>query len=70
MFFIPGSIYLLLCLMVAYRGRRTELGYMGTFLLSVFLTPILVFIGLLLLTPSPRQIAPCCREDGRRLPSR
>jgi hypothetical protein len=70
MFVIPASIYLLLCLMVAYRGRRTELGYMGTFLLSVFLTPILVFIGLLLLTPAPRQIVQLHLEDGKRLSSR
>jgi hypothetical protein len=53
---IPAAIYALLCLLVAYRGRRSQLGYLGTFLLSLFLTPVLVFVGLLLLTPPPDQV--------------
>jgi hypothetical protein len=53
---IPLIIYALLCLMVAYRGRRTQIGYVGTFLLSVFLTPVITFVGLLLLTPSPEDV--------------
>jgi len=53
---IPATIYALLCLLVAYRGRQSQLGYLGTFLLSVFLTPVIVFIGLLLFTPSPDAI--------------
>ncbi len=56
MLVVPASIYVLLCLLVAYRGRRTQVGYLGTFLLSVFLTPILVFIALLLLTPPPDEV--------------
>jgi hypothetical protein len=70
MIFIPISIYVVLCLMVAYRGRRTQLGYMGTFLLSVFLTPVAVFIGLLLLTPSPDRLVWHHHDEGGRLPSR
>jgi|EndMetStandDraft_5_1072996.scaffolds.fasta_scaffold1266653_1 hypothetical protein len=70
MFFIPLTIYMLLCLLVAYRGRQTELGYMGAFLLSVFLTPVLVFIGLLLLTPTPGVVTQVHREDGRTSSSR
>jgi hypothetical protein len=56
MLVIPGGIYVLLCLLVAFRGRRTQLGYLGTFLLSLFLTPVVAFIGLLLLTPSPDEV--------------
>ena len=56
MLVIPGGIYVLLCLLVAFRGRRTQLGYLGSFLLSLFLTPVVVFIGLLLLTPSPDEV--------------
>jgi hypothetical protein len=67
MLFIPVSIYLLLCLLVAYRGRRTQLGYIGTFLLSVFVTPVIVFLGLLLLTPPPDEVEVIHR---RSLPSR
>ena len=53
---IPATIYVLLCLLVAYRGRQSQLGYLGTFLLSVFLTPVIVFVGLLLFTPAPDAI--------------
>jgi len=56
MLVIPGGIYVLLCLLVAFRGRRTQLGYLGTFLLSLFLTPVVAFIGLLLLTQSPDEV--------------
>lgn len=56
MFLIPLSIYLLLCLFVAYRGRRSPVGSFGVFLLSIFLTPILVFIGLLVLDPHRDQV--------------
>lgn len=54
---IPITIYVLLCLLVAYRGRQTELGYLGVFLLSLFITPIIVYLGLLLLTAPPRKRA-------------
>ncbi|KAB0265426.1 hypothetical protein [Microvirga brassicacearum] len=53
---IPATIYALLCLLVANRGRHSQLGYLGTFLLSLFLTPVIVFIGLLLLTPPPDEV--------------
>jgi hypothetical protein len=49
MYVAPIVIYLALCLLVAYRGRDTRVGAFGCFLLSVFLTPVLVFLGLLLL---------------------
>ena len=42
--FILAAIYLLAAIGVAYLGRRTMLGPMGTFLLSLVLTPLLVFI--------------------------
>lgn len=57
MIYIPIAIYMLLCLLVAYRGRGTEVGYLGTFLLSVFLTPIIIYLGLLLLTAPPERKA-------------
>jgi hypothetical protein len=53
---IPAAIYALLCLLVAHRGRRSQIGYLGTFLLSLFLTPVIVFVGLLLLTPPPDEV--------------
>lgn len=56
MLIIPVAIYVLLCLLVAYRGRRTPLGYLGAFLLSLFITPVIVFVGLVLLTPPPDEV--------------
>jgi hypothetical protein len=53
---IPLSIYLVLCVVVAFRGRRTPLGVLGTFLISIVLTPIIVFVGLILMTPSPSEM--------------
>ncbi len=63
---IPAVIYFVLCLLVAYRGRRTQIGYLGTFLLSVFITPVIVFVGLLLLTPPPEHVEIIYRGPGQR----
>lgn len=70
MYAAPVLLYATLCLLVAWRGRQTTLGYLGSFLLSIFLTPVLVFIVLLLLTPPPARKARLLREDRERLPLR
>ncbi|CDY73254.1 hypothetical protein BGLT_02671 [Caballeronia glathei] len=67
MIVIPSLVYLVLSLLVAYRGRRTRIGYFGTFLLSLFLTPVLVFVGLLLLTPSPENVEIVYRGDKQKV---
>ncbi|SAK90737.1 hypothetical protein AWB76_06574 [Caballeronia temeraria] len=67
MIVIPSLVYIVLCLLVAYRGRRTHLGYLGSFLLSLFLTPIIVFVGLLLLTPSPENVEIIYRGDKQKI---
>lgn len=54
---IPIGIYALLCLLVAFRGRHTQLGFLGTLIASVFLTPILVFLAVVLLSPHPSDVA-------------
>lgn len=41
-------IYIVLCLVVGYLGRKSKLGMMRSLLLSVLLTPIVIFIYLLL----------------------
>ena len=44
------------CALTAYFGRNTRIGYWGTFVLSIFVSPFLVIVGLLLLgTVSRRQ---------------
>ncbi|MGC0154770.1 hypothetical protein ACPRNU_20125 [Chromobacterium vaccinii] len=40
--------YLGLCLVVAYMGRRTRLGFLRTMLFSIFMTPVLMMIYLLI----------------------
>ncbi|WJS00918.1 hypothetical protein [Roseibium aggregatum] len=55
MFVAPLVIYLLLCVLVGYRGRDTRLGSFGCFLASVVLTPVLVFVILLLIEPAGFQ---------------
>lgn len=41
-------LYVILSLVVAYLGRRTRLGAVRSFMLSLLLTPLMVFIYLLL----------------------
>jgi hypothetical protein len=42
------TLYLILALVVGYLGRRTRLGALRSFMLSILLTPLIVFIYLLL----------------------
>jgi hypothetical protein len=41
-------IYVVLCMTVGLLGRNRRFGYAGTVLLSLVLTPFLVFLGLVL----------------------
>ncbi|MBN3818599.1 hypothetical protein G3N57_19170 [Paraburkholderia sp. Se-20369] len=41
-------IYLVLCLMVAFLGRKSRVGFVRTLLLSFLLTPLTMLIYLLL----------------------
>lgn len=43
---VPFLAYLALCLVIGMLGQRLPLGFIGLFLLSVFLTPA---VGLILL---------------------
>jgi hypothetical protein len=45
---IAVSIYLVLCLMVAYMGRRTRVGFYRALLFSLMLTPLIVMVYLLI----------------------
>ena len=48
---IPIVIYVLLCFVVALRARHRSIGFVGAFILSFFVTPVVVFIALILLAP-------------------
>jgi len=45
-------IYILACAVCGFMGRRTTIGFMGHFLLSFILTPILDFLVQLVGRPS------------------
>lgn len=66
--FVP--VYIVLCVLVAFYGQHTRLGFWGILLVSVFFTPWLIGIGLVLLAPyrsdlfSPFQVN---RDDEKRL---
>lgn len=44
-------LYLLMCVLVSFYGKHTRLGFWGVLLVSVFFTPWLVGIGLVLFAP-------------------
>jgi hypothetical protein len=46
-------IYLALCLIAGFFGRRRAMGFFGTLLFSLFLTPILIGAVLLLTACRP-----------------
>jgi uncharacterized membrane protein len=53
----PIAIYLGLCVLVGVRGMQTQIGFWGTMLLSVVITPLVVFIALVVFEGQPRRSA-------------
>jgi hypothetical protein len=45
-------IYLVFCLLTALCGSQRRLGFLGTFIISILVTPVLMLIILLLTGPS------------------
>jgi hypothetical protein len=52
---IGAIIYLVFCFLVGLCGSQRRLGFLGTFIISVFITPVVMLI-VLLLTGPPRGI--------------
>ncbi len=48
-------IYLVFCLLTGLCGSQRRLGFLGTFIISIFITPIVMLV-VLLLTGPPRDI--------------
>ncbi|MBV8187379.1 MAG: hypothetical protein JOY64_17550 [Alphaproteobacteria bacterium] len=44
-------VYLAVCALTAYFGRNRRIGYWGTFLLTIPLTPLVMLVALVLLAP-------------------
>jgi len=47
-------VYVLFCILVGICGSQRRMGFTGTFILSFFITPLVVLIILLLTGPSQR----------------
>lgn len=45
-------IYLVFCFLTALCGSQRRLGFLGTFIISILITPVLMLIILLLTGPS------------------
>jgi hypothetical protein len=45
-------LYVVFCILVGVCGSQRRMGFIGTFIVSLFLTPVLVLIVLLLTGPS------------------
>jgi len=61
-------LYISLCFLVSYYGKHTRLGFWGLLLVSVFFTPWLVGIGLVLLAPmSSNLISPFGMGKDKKL---
>jgi uncharacterized membrane protein len=46
-------VYILCCLITGYFGRYRRMGFFGTFMISLVITPLLMLILLALFGPSP-----------------
>ena len=62
-------IYLLLCLVVGFVGRRRKIGFLGYFLLSILVTPLIPLLFIVItermgrakqLPAQPVLICPAC----------
>ncbi|MFO1096810.1 MAG: hypothetical protein U1E81_00700 [Xanthobacteraceae bacterium] len=47
-------VYILFCVLVGFCGSQRRMGFTGTFILSFFVTPLVILIILLLTGPSQR----------------
>jgi hypothetical protein len=52
---IALALYILFCVLVGLCGSQRRMGFIGTFIISFLLTPVVVIIVLLLTGPSQRD---------------
>ena len=52
---IALTLYILFCILVGLCGSQRRMGFIGTFIISLLLTPVVVLIVLLLTGPSQRD---------------
>jgi uncharacterized membrane protein len=66
---IAVVLYVIFCLLAGFAGSYRRMGFFGTFLLSLLLTPLLVLL-LLILTGSSREARDTRRANERNAVSR
>jgi hypothetical protein len=49
-------LYIVFCILVGLCGSQRRMGFIGTFIISLLLTPVVVLIVLLLTGPSQRDV--------------
>jgi hypothetical protein len=49
-------LYVVFCILVGLCGSQRRMGFIGTFIISLLLTPVVVLIVLLLTGPSQRDV--------------
>ena len=54
---VATIVYLLLCLLVSWLGRDKAIGSVGFFVMSLFLTPLVVALILLVTTDKTKFIS-------------
>jgi len=55
-------VYLILCGVAAFFGRRRRIGYWGFFFLSVLVTPIMTTLFIFVAAPAPAPRRPAHRR--------
>jgi hypothetical protein len=60
-----AGFYIVLSILVGYLGRGTRLGGLRSFIFSLFVTPIVVMLYLLLLASLERDDMRKARRDAR-----
>ena len=49
------AFYLTFCLIVAFLGRKVSIGFWGVLIMSIFLTPLLTAIFIVLFRPKAKK---------------
>jgi len=62
-FSIGLILYLVFCVLVGLCGSHRRMGFIGTFIISLFFTPVVVIIILLLTGPSRRVASRSSSSD-------
>lgn len=52
---VEALVYILICVLTGLCGKDTRSGFLGTFIIAVVVTPLLLLPALMLINPSRRS---------------